>query len=475
MNCHAGLSAGTSTQLQAALHRLPRRQRSGRRSRETLFEDTTQPLPKYPRPRVDREGPRAAQVAEAGAVLLRERRRRRRRRQGRRDRRRSSTPARTQVRRSVGEVFEPQLHGEGAGEFIDTELSARSQLHALLEPRRPPRRDDRLRRRAIARRIDGGGVGGCHQQTIDVVRRSIMVNQSRGDQRRVLRQRELAPGRSSPRAATRRIRAPARSRTASTTTGSTLHRCRPTERHRPVAASRTFDSACLEARASSHDPGRRGGRTGQRSGLAGVRDRAGYDHAGRRQRDPGQTLDPELGAGDTRYRGAARRSPMRPQERAKLAPVLERRGASPGSRIRSTSSCARSARTTRSTIRARRTTSTSRSARRSLPDILRVQDREPVRPRSLVGLLGVPRPVQLRRRARAHAGATGRRHGRIAGGRSDDQAPRVPCRDQDRGMIIGRRRAADRSRRPPSVAAQPAAATTRPAASSRRRTRRTMR
>ncbi|MDQ3365697.1 MAG: hypothetical protein M3680_09755 [Myxococcota bacterium] len=74
-----------------------------------------------------------------------------------------------------GEVFEPQLHGEGAGEFFDTELSRDLNYTRFLNP-------GDLRVATIgcggANRAAGESGGACHQQSIDVVRRSIMVNQA---------------------------------------------------------------------------------------------------------------------------------------------------------------------------------------------------------------------------------------------------------------------------------------------------------
>jgi LVIVD repeat len=76
-----------------------------------------------------------------------------------------------------GEVFEPGLHGQGGGEFIDTELQRDLNYTRFLNP-------GDLRVASIScggksrAALEGGGGGGCHQQTIDIVRRSVMVNQS---------------------------------------------------------------------------------------------------------------------------------------------------------------------------------------------------------------------------------------------------------------------------------------------------------
>jgi hypothetical protein len=76
-----------------------------------------------------------------------------------------------------GEVFEPGLHGQGAGEFVDTELQRDLNYTRFLNPG-----DLRVATVSCGGRsraaLEGGGGGGCHQQTIDVVRRGVMVNQS---------------------------------------------------------------------------------------------------------------------------------------------------------------------------------------------------------------------------------------------------------------------------------------------------------
>jgi len=76
-----------------------------------------------------------------------------------------------------GEVFEPGVHGDGPGEFMDMELNRDLNYTRFLNP-------GDLRVATIgcgaANRaaFDGGGGGACHQETIDIVRRSIMVNQA---------------------------------------------------------------------------------------------------------------------------------------------------------------------------------------------------------------------------------------------------------------------------------------------------------
>ena len=77
----------------------------------------------------------------------------------------------------LGEVFQPGLHGEGPGEFLDDELNRDLNYTRFLNPG-----DLRVATVGCGSRsraaLDGGGGGGCHQETVDLVRRSIMVNQS---------------------------------------------------------------------------------------------------------------------------------------------------------------------------------------------------------------------------------------------------------------------------------------------------------
>ncbi|HEV7555652.1 MAG TPA: hypothetical protein VGO00_09375, partial [Kofleriaceae bacterium] len=76
-----------------------------------------------------------------------------------------------------GESYEPQLHGEGPGEFVDDELQRDLNYTRFLNP--GDLRIATIGCGASNRAAGAGGNGsGCHQATIDVVRRSIMVNQS---------------------------------------------------------------------------------------------------------------------------------------------------------------------------------------------------------------------------------------------------------------------------------------------------------
>ena len=74
-----------------------------------------------------------------------------------------------------GEVFEPGLHGEGGGEFMDAELNRDLNYTRFLNPG-----DLRVASIGCGKfsrgAFDGGGNGSCHQQTIDIVRRGMMVN-----------------------------------------------------------------------------------------------------------------------------------------------------------------------------------------------------------------------------------------------------------------------------------------------------------
>ncbi len=78
---------------------------------------------------------------------------------------------------NLGEVWEPELHGDGPGEFVDSEYNRDLNYTRFHNPG-----DLRVatigcgsRNRAA---LEGGGGGACHQETIEVVRRSIMVNQA---------------------------------------------------------------------------------------------------------------------------------------------------------------------------------------------------------------------------------------------------------------------------------------------------------
>ena len=120
VNCHAGLSAGhvhTSYKLRCIdCHggndqvAVPAR----------LFDDRSQPLPRFRDPallaqaHVVPKSPKLARFFFANGIDDDG--------DGKIDERPVINMAGDQVT-DFGEIFEPQLHGEGAGEFIDTELS----------------------------------------------------------------------------------------------------------------------------------------------------------------------------------------------------------------------------------------------------------------------------------------------------------------------------------------------------------------
>ncbi|MGE0551205.1 MAG: hypothetical protein AB7O24_17290 [Kofleriaceae bacterium] len=152
-----------------------------------------------------------------------------------------------------GEVFEPQLHGEGPGEFVDTELSRDLNYARFINPG-----DLRVASVGCGSRsrgaLEGGGGGGCHQQTVDTVRRSIMTNQSAVINGAYYGNESWRPEFQTARGATPDPRAGAFGYSldydgadqcidiSATTDG-------PGNRGQP-----RFDSACLETRAASIDP-----------------------------------------------------------------------------------------------------------------------------------------------------------------------------------------------------------------------------
>jgi hypothetical protein len=310
VNCHAGLSAGHVH----GNYKLRCVDCHGGNDQapipEKLFEDTTQPLPKYRDPaliamaHVAVKSPKLARFFFANGVDDNH--------DGRVDEIAVFDAGGTHV--DFGEVFEPQLHGEGAGEFIDTELSRDLNYTRFLNP-------GDLRVATIgcgAKNRAGLDAGfGCHQQTIDIARRNIMVNQSAvingayyGNESW---RTEFLTGRGAtpdPRAgafaysldydgADKCITAP----TAADATGRT----------QPV-----FDSACLEARASSLDPAVAAGAPGN-VGLPAF-EIAQNAIAAAAGSVPGQTLA-QTGANDTLLPwGGLPDDPA--AERAKLAPVL---------------------------------------------------------------------------------------------------------------------------------------------------------
>src|SRR5512140_1816387 len=174
VNCHAGLSAGHVH----GNYKLRCVDCHGGNDQapipEKLYEDTSQPLPRYRDPaliaaaHVAPKSPKLARFFFANGV------------DDDGDGKVDEGPVfdyaanPTQVV-DFGETFEPQLHGEGAGEFIDTELSRDLNYTRFLNPG-----DLRVATIGCGGKnragIDGGF--GCHQETVDIARRNIMVNQS---------------------------------------------------------------------------------------------------------------------------------------------------------------------------------------------------------------------------------------------------------------------------------------------------------
>jgi len=248
VNCHAGLSAGHTH----GSYKLRCIDCHGGNDQadipERLFDDKTLPLPRFRDPALVK----AAHVSPKSAALARfffangiddngD---------GRVDETvvldNAANP--TQVL-DFGEVFEPQLHGEGAGEFIDTELSRDLNYTRFLNPG-----DLRVASVGCGGKnragIDGGF--GCHQQTIDVVRRNIMVNQSAVINGAYYGNESWRDGFASGRGQASDPRAGA---FAYSLDYDGADACidapadDPTGRAQPV-----FNSACLEARATSRDP-----------------------------------------------------------------------------------------------------------------------------------------------------------------------------------------------------------------------------
>jgi len=148
-----------------------------------------------------------------------------------------------------GEVFEPQLHGEGAGEFFDTELSRDLNYARFLNP-------GDLRVATVgcggANRVAGES-GGCHQQSIEIVRRNIMVNQGAVINGAYYGNESYRTDFIAARGDEPDPRAGAFGYTLDYAGADTCIRPAPTDD--PTGrAQPTFDSACLEARATTQDP-----------------------------------------------------------------------------------------------------------------------------------------------------------------------------------------------------------------------------
>jgi hypothetical protein len=150
-----------------------------------------------------------------------------------------------------GEVFEPQLHGEGAGEFIDTELSRDLNYTRFLNPG-----DLRVATIGCGAKnragIDGGF--GCHQQTIDIARRNIMVNQSAVINGAYYGNESWRAEFSSARGATSDPRAGAFAYSLDYDGADACIEAAPPAADTTARTQPKFNSACLEARAAMLDP-----------------------------------------------------------------------------------------------------------------------------------------------------------------------------------------------------------------------------
>ena len=190
-----------------------------------------------------------------------------------------------------GEVFEPGLHGEGAGEFFDTELSRDLNYTRFLNPG-----DLRVATIGCGGANKASNASGCHQQNIDIVRRSVMVNQSA-----VINGAYY--GNESWRADFKNARGnepdPRQGGFGYTLDYDGADACiRGADPAGGERAQPRFDSACLEARASVQDPA-------VRAGVAGNIGLPAFEIAQGDLKPVQQPTDPLtasiLGAGDLRY------------------------------------------------------------------------------------------------------------------------------------------------------------------------------
>ena len=224
-----------------------------------------------------------------------------------------------------GEIFEPQLHGEGPGEFVDAELNRDLNYTRFLNP-------GDLRVASIGcgsgsrGAFDGGGNGSCHQQTIDIVRRGLMVgntavtngayygNQSaRADF--VINRDDQGPA-SDPRFG-------AFSYSLDYAANNSVDSCIRQPRNPGDPRSQPFfDSACLQARAASLDPAIRAGAPGN-AGVGAEVPKAFEIAQGTITpvpgTPPGRTIE-QVGAGDTRFPWGG--TPALGDAHAELEPLL---------------------------------------------------------------------------------------------------------------------------------------------------------
>jgi len=311
VNCHAGLSAGHVH----GNYKLRCVDCHGGNDQapipDKLYEDTSQPLPRYRDPaliaaaHVAPKSPKLARFFFANGV------------DDDGDGKVDEGPVfdnaanPTQVV-DFGETFEPQFHGEGAGEFIDTELSRDLNYTRFLNPG-----DLRVATIGCGGKnragIDGGF--GCHQETVDIARRNIMVNQSAVINGAYYGNESWRASFAAGRGVTPDPRAGA---FAYSLDYDGADQCIELPAGDPDGrAQPKFSSACLEARATSLDPAVAAGAPGN-AGLPAF-EIAQNTIAPAAGSVPGQTLA-QLGANDTRLPWGGH--PSDPSgERTKLAPV----------------------------------------------------------------------------------------------------------------------------------------------------------
>ncbi|HET7503917.1 MAG TPA: hypothetical protein VFK02_23005, partial [Kofleriaceae bacterium] len=315
VNCHAGLSAGhvhTSFKLRCVDCHGGNDQAP---IPEKLFEDTSKPLPRYRDPaliamaHVPLKDPKLAKFFFANGVDDDG--------DGKVDETVVFDNADPKLVTKVldgGEVFEPQLHGEGAGEFIDTELSRDLNYTRFMNPG-----DLRVATVGCGAKNRAGVEGGfgCHQQTIDIARRNIMVNQSAVINGAYYGNESWRTNFFTQRGATPDPRAGA---FAYSLDYDGADQCvdPPDAADSTGHAQPRFNSACLEKRAAMLDPAVAAGAPGN-AGLPA------FEIAQNAIKPvdgsvPGTTLA-QLGANDTRYPWGGHGVDAT-QERAQLAPVL---------------------------------------------------------------------------------------------------------------------------------------------------------
>ncbi len=236
---------------------------------------------------------------------------------------------------NVGETFQPSLHGEGGGEFLDVELNRDLNYTRWLNPGDLRVATIGCGAKSRGALDGGGGSGGCHQQTVDTVRRSVMVNQTAVTNGAYYGNESSNPTFFDARGNTPDPRAGAFAYSLDYTDADAVDNCIDLSATKDGVGGRGqphFTSACLEARAASQDPGAAAGAPGN-TGINGVAlpafEIAQGSIAPAAYVTTGSTLDQSLGAGNSRYPwgGTAVADPT--AERAKLA-VIPNREVIPG-------------------------------------------------------------------------------------------------------------------------------------------------